>query len=122
MQSVTIDESLEKKLLDIVARAAQIIKDSPFHIDEKDGPVNIVTTNDVACQEFLYKELSPPDPRCGIPWGGEPAGSESPLSVGYRSYRRHRQLLPWHQRVRHLRGTGAGENTPFGRGTQHLHR
>lgn len=66
MQNVIIDESLEKKLLDIVARAADIIKDSPFHIDEKDGPVNIVTTNDVACQEFLYKELSPLIPDAGF--------------------------------------------------------
>ena len=49
---------LEGELISILGRAAALIKDAPFEIDEKDGPVNIVTSNDVACQQFLYKELS----------------------------------------------------------------
>ena len=66
MQTLHIDEALEKQVIDIAARAAAIIKDSPFQIDEKDGPANIVTTNDVACQQFLYKELAPLIPDAGF--------------------------------------------------------
>ena len=66
MQTLHIDEALEKQVIDIAARAAEIIKDSPFQIDEKDGPANIVTTNDVACQQFLYKELAPLIPDAGF--------------------------------------------------------
>lgn len=57
---------LEKQLIAIMARAADRIKNSPFAIDEKDGPANIVTTNDVACQQFLYGELRPLIPEAGF--------------------------------------------------------
>ena len=50
---------LEEALVDIVGRAAKIIKDAPFEIDEKDGKANIVTSNDLKCQQFLYRELAP---------------------------------------------------------------
>ena len=66
MPTVTVDASLERTVIETVTRAAQLIKDSPFRIDEKAGPVNIVTTNDVACQQFLYKELSPLIPGAGF--------------------------------------------------------
>ena len=48
---------LEEELIAILERAAELIKDAPFKIDEKDGPANIVTSNDIKCQQFLYKEL-----------------------------------------------------------------
>ena len=59
-------DSLREKVIEIVDRAAGLIKDSPFRIDEKAGPVNIVTTNDVACQQFLCRELAPLVPGAGF--------------------------------------------------------
>ena len=50
--------ALEEKLVEIVGRAADVIKDAPFDIDEKGGKANIVTTNDLKCQQFLYGELA----------------------------------------------------------------
>ena len=66
MPTVTVNATLERTVIEVVTAAAQLIKDSPFRIDEKAGPVNIVTSNDVACQQFLYKELSPLIPGAGF--------------------------------------------------------
>ena len=49
---------LEEELVEIVGRAAKLIKDAPFAVDEKDGPANIVTSSDLKCQQFLYGELA----------------------------------------------------------------
>ena len=49
---------LEEELIEIVGRAAALIKDAPFEIDEKGGKANIVTSSDLKCQQFLYGELA----------------------------------------------------------------
>ena len=48
-----------EKVIEIVKEASKImLDDKHFIIDEKDGVENIITTNDVKVQEFLFEKLS----------------------------------------------------------------
>ncbi len=46
-----------KEITDIVSRAASLMMKRDFAIEQKDGLENIVTTSDLAVQEFLCREL-----------------------------------------------------------------
>lgn len=51
---------------DIVRRASALMVREGFDVTEKDGSANIVTSSDVAVQEFLVKELTALIPGCGF--------------------------------------------------------
>lgn len=53
-------------LRSIVGRAAELVKDIKFDIEQKEGYANIVTSSDIAVQEFLKKELSEMLPGSGF--------------------------------------------------------
>lgn len=48
---------LESKVIKLVKDAAKLAEEKSFDISCKDGPSNIVTTNDIAVQHFLHKKL-----------------------------------------------------------------
>lgn len=47
-----------ESIIDIVKRASELMKTDSFYIQQKDGFSNIVTSNDVAVQDFLCRELA----------------------------------------------------------------
>lgn len=51
---------------DIVRRAAELMMREDFEIEQKGGIENIVTTSDLAVQEFLCRELAAALPGCGF--------------------------------------------------------
>lgn len=53
MKQIQIDD-----IISIVREASQFMQTVAFDIDQKDGYANIVTTSDLAVQDFLCKELS----------------------------------------------------------------
>jgi len=55
-----------EKVKDIVRRASKLMVRNGFDVEEKDGYVNIVTSSDIAVQEFLVRELSELIPGCGF--------------------------------------------------------
>ena len=63
MQELT---SLLNSVIQIVGKVADIIKDAPFSVTEKNEAANIVTTNDLASQKHLIKELSALLPNSGF--------------------------------------------------------
>lgn len=55
-----------EELIAIVREAAQKMQQKNFEIEQKDGYANIVTSTDVAVQEFLCQRLSEALPGCGF--------------------------------------------------------
>lgn len=55
-----------KEICDIVRKASALMMDRSFAIEQKDGCANIVTSSDLAVQEFLCRELSAALPGCGF--------------------------------------------------------
>lgn len=53
-------------VIEIVRRASALMKSSDFEIAQKGDIANIVTTSDVAVQEFLCRELETLVPGCGF--------------------------------------------------------
>ncbi len=53
-----MEEIRIESVIDIVRKAAELMKTDLFDIQQKDGFSNIVTSNDVAVQNFLCKELA----------------------------------------------------------------
>lgn len=54
------------RLTDIVRRASKLMLTDAFEISQKEGFENIVTSSDVAVQEFLREELAELLPGCGF--------------------------------------------------------
>lgn len=54
------------RIVDIVKRASALMVTEGFDIKEKDGCANIVTSSDVAVQNFLCRELAQLLPGCGF--------------------------------------------------------
>ena len=54
------------ELIGIVKQASSLMLTDGFDILEKDGVTNIVTSSDVAVQEFLKTKLSQLLPGCGF--------------------------------------------------------
>lgn len=54
------------KVKDIVKRASGLMVREGFDVKEKDGFVNIVTSSDIAVEQFLKKELAELLPGCGF--------------------------------------------------------
>ncbi len=50
-------EAIERKVIDIVRRAAEVSRSTSLEITEKDGSANIVTSADIATQNFLCDQL-----------------------------------------------------------------
>src|SRR5574344_549554 len=46
-----------QQVIDAVKQASKIMVGDRFQVFEKDGSANLVTSNDLAVQEFLYKKL-----------------------------------------------------------------
>ncbi|MCQ2093637.1 MAG: inositol monophosphatase [Bacteroidaceae bacterium] len=65
MEKINLRE-LSDKLEDIVRDAAKPVYDATFDISLKEGFANIVTSTDVAVQEYLRKELTKVLPGCGF--------------------------------------------------------
>ena len=63
MQELT---SLLNSVVQIVGKVADIIKDAPFCVTEKNEATDIVTTNDLAAQKHLIKELGSLLPNSGF--------------------------------------------------------
>ena len=55
-----------EKTKEIVRRAAVLMVDRDFAVEQKDGCANIVTSSDLAVQEFLCRELAALIPGCGF--------------------------------------------------------
>lgn len=55
-----------EELIEIVREAAKCMPEDAFQVRQKGGYANIVTTSDVAVQEFLRKRLSQAIPGCGF--------------------------------------------------------
>lgn len=55
-----------EKTKDIVSRAAELMMRGDFEIEQKGGIENIVTSSDLAVQEFLCRELAAALPGCGF--------------------------------------------------------
>lgn len=53
-----MEEIRIESVIDIVRKAAELMKTDSFDIQQKDGFSNIVTSNDVAVQNFLCEELA----------------------------------------------------------------
>ncbi len=59
-------EDLKKSVIRTVCCAANLIKDTPFTVTEKDKPANIVTTSDIKSQRYLIDKLSRLIPESGF--------------------------------------------------------
>ena len=57
---------IHSKLIDIVREASKLMLSDTFEISQKEGFANIVTSSDVAVQEFLRDRLSALVPGCGF--------------------------------------------------------
>lgn len=57
---------LLESLMDIVRKASVFMVDDGFDITDKEGAANIVTSSDLAVQDFLCRELSVLLPGCGF--------------------------------------------------------
>lgn len=53
-------------LIDIVREASKLMVSGGFEVSQKEGFANIVTSSDIAVQEFLCKKLSEALPGCGF--------------------------------------------------------
>jgi len=62
---VTLEKTLESTL-DIVRRASALMMSDEFDVEQKGGCENIVTSSDLAVQDFLVGELSALLPGCGF--------------------------------------------------------
>lgn len=60
------DLSLEKRVIEIVKTAVNIIKGVKFNIEEKNGCSNIVTSSDLKVQDYLVEKLKEIIPECGF--------------------------------------------------------
>ena len=58
--------NMQQQLIDIVVEASALMLTDDFQITEKDGVANIVTTSDIAVQEFLRSRLAALLPDCGF--------------------------------------------------------
>ncbi len=61
-----LDNNLADALRVLLYRAGEIMTKTDFSVAEKDGAANIVTTADLAVQEFLVRELSALLPEAGF--------------------------------------------------------
>ena len=52
-------------LVNIVLEASQLMQTEDFSISQKEGVANIVTSSDIAVQDFLCQQLSRLIPGCG---------------------------------------------------------
>ena len=66
IQNMLSSVALEGRIIEIVLRAVNLIKDTRFEIEEKGNPSNIVTSSDIAVQHFLQGELSALLPHSGF--------------------------------------------------------
>lgn len=57
---------MKNELIGIVKQASELMLTDVFEVSHKDGFANIVTSSDVAVQEFLKKELRKLTPECGF--------------------------------------------------------
>ena len=84
------------KVIKIVKEASKIMLNDSFNVMEKDGVTNLVTTNDIAVQDYLVKELSKLLPNSGffLEEGDERDSSEEYVWIidpidGTTNYARH---------------------------------